>query len=211
MTTDARPLRLRLLRWVRRVRCSPTRSCSNFVMRFMMRRRSTSRRVSPGPRVPMPPPCCDKPAFAPRRSRGRRYRNIASSTCALPSSVCAFWAKMSRMTAVRSSAVRPNAFSRLYCCAGDNSLSNTTVSASRARHTSFSSSTFPLPMYHVESGESRRCVSRAASSAPAVSMSNDNSSNPSSVSSSVCPPRVTPTSTMRSRNARSIRVAPRAS
>ena len=27
---------------------------------------------SPGPRVPMPPPCCDKPAFAPRRKRGKR-------------------------------------------------------------------------------------------------------------------------------------------
>ena len=36
------------------------------------------------------------------RIRGSRYLSSASSTCALPSWLCAFWAKMSRITAVRS-------------------------------------------------------------------------------------------------------------
>ena len=54
-----------------------------------------------------------------------------------------------RPESVRSIAVRPSSFSRLNCCAGLNSLSNTTVSASTASDSSRSSSAFPLPRHHV--------------------------------------------------------------
>ena len=57
----------------------------------------------------MPPPCAPTrpPAWrlsdSPQpRSRGRRYCSWASSTCALPSRDLACWAKMSRISAVRS-------------------------------------------------------------------------------------------------------------
>ena len=65
-------LRVRALRCSWSCRCRSRRSTSSFVMRRWMRRRSTSSLVSPGPRVPMPPACCDSPAVAPLRSRGRR-------------------------------------------------------------------------------------------------------------------------------------------
>ena len=66
-------------------------------------------------------------------------------------------------------------------------------------------------MNHVWSGWSRRCTIRPTSSAPAVSMSADSSSRLASVVSSSDPGNVTPTSTMRSRTARSMSVAPSAS
>ena len=53
------------------------------------RRADTATRL---PRIDSPQP----------RRRGRRYSSWASSTCALPSRVFACWAKMSRITAVRS-------------------------------------------------------------------------------------------------------------
>ena len=119
---------------------------SRWVMLRWMRRRSISNCVSPGPRrVPMPPACWESRAPLPRR-RGSRYRYWASSTCALPSWLWAFWAKMSRITAVRSMAVRPSSFSRLSCWAGVSSSSKTTVSQSVSRATSRSSSALPLPM-----------------------------------------------------------------
>jgi len=59
-----------------------------------------------GPLVPIPPACWDRTRPMPRR-RGSRYLLRASSTCARPSWVWAFWAKMSRITAVRSIAVLP--------------------------------------------------------------------------------------------------------
>ena len=52
-------------------------------MRCRMRRRSVSSFVSPGPRVPMPPPSRDSAALEPT-SRGSRYFSCASSTCSLP-------------------------------------------------------------------------------------------------------------------------------
>ena len=118
---------------------------------------------------------------------------------------------MSRITAVRSMAVRPRVFSKLNCCAGANSLSNTTVSASTAKQVALSSSTFPLPMNDAGSGLSRRCVSRATTSAPAVSTSRSSSSKLSLVSASVRPSSVTATSTIFSRIVRSMSVRPSAS
>ena len=77
----------------------------------------------------------------------------------------------------------PSSFSRLNCCAGVSSLSNTTVSQSVASDTSRSSSTLPLPTYVAGSGASRRCTTRATSSAPAVSTSWLSSSSDASTSS----------------------------
>ena len=80
----------------------------SLAIRVLIRRRSSSILVSPGPREPMPwppaawPPACrDIDSPQPRR-RGRRYCSWASSTCALPSLDLACWAKMSRISAVRS-------------------------------------------------------------------------------------------------------------
>ena len=66
-----------------------------------MLRRSVSSWVSPGPRVPMPPPSCDMALPRPVR-RGSMYSSCASSTCNWPSRVRAWRAKMSRMSCVRS-------------------------------------------------------------------------------------------------------------
>ncbi len=74
-----------------------------------MRRRSVSIFVSPGPRRPTPPPlpparppaCRDIDSPQPR-SLGSMYSICASETCALPSRLVACWAKMSRISAVRS-------------------------------------------------------------------------------------------------------------
>ena len=70
-------------------------------MRRRARRRSVSSCVSPGPRVPTPPPsrsrCCHIP-----RMRGRLYSSCASSTWSLPSALTACCAKMSRISCVRS-------------------------------------------------------------------------------------------------------------
>src|SRR5229473_3373531 len=77
-------------------------------MRARSRRRSVSSLVSPGPRVPMPPPpatrppaCRDSDSPQPR-SLGSMYCSWASSTWTLPSRLRACWAKMSRISAVRS-------------------------------------------------------------------------------------------------------------
>ena len=96
-------------------------------MRERMRRRSVSSLVSPGPRVPMPPPSRDSAAPAPT-SRGSRYFNCASSTCSLPSRVRARRAKMSRMSCVRSTILRPTSSSIWRSCAGVSSLSKMTTS-----------------------------------------------------------------------------------
>ena len=174
-------------------------------MRRTRRRRSTSSWVSPGPRVPMPPACWESPPPRPR-SRGRRYRNSASSTWALPSGLRAFWAKISRITAVRSMAVRPNTFSRFRCWAGLSSSSKTTVSASTDRLNSAISSALPRPTKVAGSGASRRWTTRATTSAPALSTSWASSSMASSTASRVLPGKATPTRMMRSRNDRSINV-----
>ena len=71
-------------------------------IRRRARRRSVSSCDSPGPRVADAPPprrsrCCHMP-----RIRGRLYSSCASSTWSLPSALRACWAKMSRISCVRS-------------------------------------------------------------------------------------------------------------
>ena len=82
------------------------RSCA---IRSRTRRRSTSSCVSPGPRVPTPPPPGARGASTGAVSRGSRYWSCASSTCSLPSRLRARCAKMSRMSALRSMTLRLSA------------------------------------------------------------------------------------------------------
>ena len=105
-----------------------------------MRRRSVSILVSPGPRVPMPPPpatrppaCRDSDSPQPR-SRGSMYCICASATCALPSRLRACWAKMSRISAVRSTTLTLTTSSRWLSWPGVSSPSQMTVSAPVATH-----------------------------------------------------------------------------
>ena len=115
-------------------------------IRSRMRRRSVSILVSPGPRRPTPPPlpparppaCRDIDSPQPR-SRGSMYCIWASSTCALPSRLVACWAKMSRISAVRSMTLTLTAFSSAVSWPGESSPSQITVSAPVASTTSRSS------------------------------------------------------------------------
>ncbi|OLT46794.1 hypothetical protein BJF88_04145 [Cellulosimicrobium sp. CUA-896] len=124
----------------------------SLAIRLRMRRRSSSIFVSPGPREPMPapapptwPPACrDIDSPQPRR-RGRRYSSCASSTCALPSRDFACWAKMSRISAVRSTTLTLTMSSSARRWEGASSPSTTTVSAPLAATTSASSSALPDP------------------------------------------------------------------
>jgi hypothetical protein len=82
-------------------------SRSSRLMRSPIMRRSSSICVSPGPpRRPMPP------AGAPGGSSGApgacQVLQRASSTCSLPSWLRARWAKMSRISAVRSATGTPS-------------------------------------------------------------------------------------------------------
>ena len=123
----------------------------SLAMRVLIRRRSSSIFVSPGPREPMPwPPAAWPPAWrdidSPQpRSRGRRYCSWASSTCALPSRLFACWAKMSRIRAVRSMTLTLTTSSRARRWLGASSVSQTTVSAPSAMTMSRSSCALPLP------------------------------------------------------------------
>ena len=64
------------------------------------------------------------------RMRGRLYSSCASSTWSLPSAVTACWAKMSRISCVRSTTRASSAFSRKRCCDGSSSSSTSRLSAS---------------------------------------------------------------------------------
>ncbi len=117
-----------------------------------MRRRSVSIFVSPGPRRPTPPPlpparppaCRDIDSPQPR-SLGSMYSICASATCALPSRLVACWAKMSRISAVRSTTLTLTAFSSAVSWAGLSSPSQITVSAPVATTTSRSSCRLTRP------------------------------------------------------------------
>ena len=74
-------------------------------MRSRARRRSISSLVSPGPRPPMPPVRRDSIVSFSMQAR-QRYWSCASSTCSLPSRLCARCAKMSRISCVRSMTLR---------------------------------------------------------------------------------------------------------
>jgi hypothetical protein len=139
-----------LLRW-RPARCVPRcggrfRVRGNFVDAILHRRRSVSSCDSPSPpRMPMPPFCRDKWPQN-RVRRGSRCWSCASSICSLPSRVRARWAKMSRISDVRSRILQLKIFSRLRLCAGERSSSKITVSTSCRRQKSANSSALPLPM-----------------------------------------------------------------
>ena len=183
-------------RWRPRVRStSPSRrrSCA---MRSRTRRRSTSSCVSPGPRVPTPPPRRDRWVHC-RVRRGRRYWSCASSTCILPSRLRARCAKMSRMSALRSMTLHESAFSRLRCCAGESASSKTTTSPRVDSSRSWTSATFPAPM-NVAGWMRRSCwIACPTTSRPAVSASRPSSSIDSSTGMRLFG-RSTPTSTARS-------------
>ena len=81
-------------------------------MRSRMWRRFISSFDSPGPRVPMPPASRDSTKPCPIR-RLDWYCSCASSTCSLPSADDARWAKMSRISVVRSTTFTRRISSRL--------------------------------------------------------------------------------------------------
>ena len=96
------------------------------------RSRSWSRRgrgsPMPPPAATRPPACRDSDSPQPR-SRGSRYSSWASSTCALPSLLRACWAKMSRISAVRSMTLTRTTPSSRRSWPGVSSPSQITVSA----------------------------------------------------------------------------------
>ncbi len=195
-TTGERSLDLRLRS---RLRATTSSSRLSSAMRVRASRRSVSSWVSPGPLVPMPPPrrsrCLHRPL-----NLGRRYSICASSTWSLPSRVCACMAKMSRMSAVRSTTLTsPMIRSRLACCEGVRSSSNTTRVASRSRAMRATSSALPEPMNVRGFGFSSFWETVATISAPAVSASRRSSARESSTSQSPGP-RSAATRTARSRN-----------
>ena len=63
------------------------------------------------------------------RMRGRLYSSCASSTWSFPSAVTACWAKMSRISCVRSTTRASSAFSSARCCVGSSSSSTSSTSA----------------------------------------------------------------------------------
>ena len=142
-------------------------------------RRSVSSLVSPGPRVPIPPPRRDISLPWPVR-RGCKYISWASSTCRRPSRVRARRAKMSRINCVRSSTLAGRASSRLRCCVGVRSWSNTTRSARRELASAASSRTLPWPNSVAASGAWRAWLMRSSTSAPALAANSANSSRDSS-------------------------------
>jgi hypothetical protein len=79
------------------------------------------------------------------RIRGSWYDSWASSTWSLPSAVWACSAKMSRITAVRSTTRAWSAFSRTRCCVGESSSSQTITSARASDAAARSSSSLPGP------------------------------------------------------------------
>ena len=120
----------------------------------------------------------------------------------MPSLVLACCAKISRISAVRSSTrmLVPNTFSNSRWWRGDSSSSKMTTCARLSSASALSSSTFPGPMYVCTWGCPSFWVSSPTTSNPAVSASKANSINESSsVSSPGCWYNSTPT-----RNARSL-------
>ena len=107
-------------------RCWRTWSTRSFIflIRSRMIRRSVSSWLSPGPRVPIPPPVRDRWVHS-RVRRGSWYSSWASSTWSRPSWVWACWAKMSRISRLRSMTLTLSRLSRAFCWAGLSSSSAT--------------------------------------------------------------------------------------
>ena len=124
-------------------------------IRSRIRRLSTSNFVSPGPRVPIPPPKRDKISPLPI-IRGRLYCSCANSTCNFPSLVRARWAKISKIKAVLSRIRTPITCSIFLCCAGVSSSSKMHRSIFSCCAYKASSCTFPFPIKNAGSGLARR-------------------------------------------------------
>ena len=143
---------LRCDRFTSRAVFIPESSFRNFAISERSLRRSASIFVSPGPRKPTPPldparpPAWRESAPPQPRTRVIRYSICARDTCALPSFDFACWAKISRMSMVRSMTFTSRAFSSAIICPGLSSPSQMTVSEPVAATMSFSSWTFPEPM-----------------------------------------------------------------
>ena len=124
-------------------------------MRAAMRRRSTSSFVSPGPRVPMPPPKRERSAPTPIRL-DCRYRSCASSTWSFPSRLRAWRAKTSSMSIVRSTIGSGTMLSRFLRWRGRKSLRVITTWASSSAARSAISCALPLPTSVAGSTVARR-------------------------------------------------------
>ena len=167
-------------------------------MRRWMCRRSTSFLLSPAPRrapPPPPPPPPWRESCTPRPARrGSWYRSWASSTWSLPSALTARWAKISKISIVRSMTGRSSCCSRLRIWRGESSWSKITASAPLFRTNSASSSSRPAPRQVAASGSGRFWVRMPALSYPAEAASSRSSSMEASISYA---PVSTPASTAR--------------
>src|SRR5690349_20933653 len=154
------------------VRCWRTCSTRSFIfeIRVRMIRRSVSSWLSPGPRVPIPPPVRDR-CVQRRVRRGSWYSSWASSTWSRPSWVCACWAKMSRISRLRSMTLTFRRPSSAFCWPGDSSSSAMRISKPVSLFACASSSALPLPTYQFGSTWRRFCHSAPTTSAPAVTAS----------------------------------------
>ena len=119
-------------------RCRRLRRNARFLLRFFncrsrevsrscARRRLISNLVSPGPRPPIPPVRRDI-AVGMSANRGIRYRSCASSTWSFPSRDVARWAKISKMSCVRSSTFRSVAVAMFRSWDGESSRSKASAS-----------------------------------------------------------------------------------
>src|SRR5689334_13631352 len=116
------------------------------------------------------------------RMRGRLYSSWASSTWSFPSALTACWAKMSRISCVRSITRALSVSSRYRCCTGSSSPSTSRLSASASFKRASSSSSFPLPTYVRCAGRARCWTTRPTGSTPAVRASSSTSASSSSES-----------------------------
>ena len=188
--------RCRALRWVSRVRPSPTRSRSSLVIRRWMRRRSTSSWVSPGPRVPMPPPCLRerRPAAAQAGQAVAELRELDLHHALLARGV------LGEDVEDQRDAVDDVAFEQLLQVAllgrGELVVEDHDVDVERLGELA---QLLGLALADVGagSGVSRRCSSMATGSAPAVSASSASSSRLASASSAVAQAEPVPTRSAR--------------
>ncbi len=199
MATTGTEFFIRRSRWTPRTFRTCSSSSSSLLIRSRIWRRSDSNFVSPGPRVPMPPPCRDRLVPMPE-SLGSRYLYWASSTWRRPSLVLARWAKMSRIRALRSITGTPIISSKARILPGDSSLSKITMVDSVASTSIFTSMAFPSPIKLWESGVWRFWSTLPVQKPPAVSSRASSSSKVSSVAvcSFVNRSAFSPTSTARS-------------
>src|SRR5215212_11309414 len=150
-------------------RCCRTCSTRSFIFAIRVRisRRSVSSWLSPGPRVPIPPPVRER--WVQRRvRRGSWYSSCASSTWRRPSWVWACWAKMSRISRLRSITLTFRRPSSAFCWLGLSSSSATRTSKPVSLLAWASSSALPFPTYQFGSTWRRFCHSAPTTSAPAV-------------------------------------------